>query len=119
MKKYLSEEELIDRVANSSFINQFMSDSFTQNFYAAFCNNEYAVDNDPELLASFSWRSSGGLVANIRYLLGMAREGECYLDWYCSGGFLKLNGYVAEDTITEEIRTCLKEIGLTLVENNA
>jgi hypothetical protein len=61
-------------------------DSYAQNLYAAICNNDFIkldvipiLRQDPEKdYWSASWRSAGGIVANMR------QEGD-YIDWYCSG----------------------------------
>lgn len=70
------------------------SKSYCKKFYAAMCNtNVYKVGAEGEW--GVSWRSAGGLVADI---LG---EGD-YLNWYCSGN----EGYV-----DDEIADDLNEIG--------
>jgi hypothetical protein len=112
--KYLYNDQLIDRVKTSSFLGRFKDDAFAQNFYAAFCNNEFDVDGGPTI-ASYSWRTSGGIVAEIRDLVGIS--GEDYLDWYCSG-MSSVEGFVHEDCVTDEIRDCLKEIGLIINERS-
>ena len=97
------------------------SNAYAQNLYAAFCNNEFQkLDVIPILKNqtwSCSWRSAGGIVAEIR------GEGD-YIDWYCSGimspeeedGGTK-TGYVAESVVTDEIREDLKKIGWIVVDN--
>ena len=109
---YLHDNQLIDRVKTSSFLGRFKDDVFAQNFYAAFCNNEFYVDGGTTI-ATYSWRKSGGIVAEIRDLVGIS--GEDYLDWYCSGMY-KQEGYVQEDVITDDVRECLMQIGLTYNE---
>jgi len=111
-KKYFDDTDLIDRVKSSSFLGRFIDDSFAQNFYAAFCNMEYTVD-DIDVVASYSWRSSGGIVAEIRSLVGILNED--YMDWYCSGMCVS-GGFVAEGTLTKEIESCLRQIGLNIVD---
>lgn len=77
---------------------------YAQNLYAAMCNNLfYYGDNE----WSCSWRSSGGIVADLR------NNGECYLDWYCSG-MVDKDGYVAESVVTEEISIDLMKLGWTV-----
>ena len=61
---------------------------------------------------SCTWRSSGGIVAELR------GEGD-YLSWYCSGmGGLsdyhdsgEFEGFVSEGRVTEEIEADLKTLG--------
>ncbi len=100
---------------------------YSQNLYAAMCNNQFAkthvedtAENVAKLLRdgtplwSCSWRYAGGIIADMR------EEGD-YIDWYCSGirdsydvpennGFLQRK-YVSESTVTEEIEQDLKRLG--------
>jgi hypothetical protein len=105
------------------------SDSYSQNLYAALCNNAFQkLDVMPVLrdeVWSCTWRYAGGVIADIRC------EGS-YMDWYCSGirgdpkeidyesaakqGF-ELQKYVAESVITDEIREDLKQLGWYVVED--
>ena len=95
------------------------SDAYAQNLYAAICNMQWQkIDVMPILREDYwtaSWRAAGGIVADLR------GEGD-YLDWYCSGMGgsydyhedqvnLDEKGYVAEGTVTDEIREDLKKIG--------
>ena len=112
-RKHLNDTDLIDRVKNSSFLGSFIDNYFAQNFYAALCNNEYVVD-DTDVIASYSWRSSGAIVAEIRNLVTGFNEG--YMDWYCSGmRVFHKDGYVEEGVLTEEIESCLIQIGLDYI----
>lgn len=82
------------------------SEEYSQNLYAAICNNSF-FKNGSEW--SCSWRSSAGIVSNLR------EEGD-YIDWYCSGIPAEWNepmkgGMVGEGTITEEVRNDLASIG--------
>jgi len=76
------------------------SDSYSQNLYAALCNNEF-VKNDVNWHCS--WRHSGGIVSNLR------EEGD-YIDWYCSGIHVE-SPFVEEGSITEEVRKDLENLG--------
>ena len=114
---YFPEEEYYNRIKNSSFFDKFKEDYFAQNWYAAFCNNDFKVDE--EYFWSVSWRSSGGDVATIR---GMHDIHEDYIDWYCSGindgAILFNNGYVAESVVTEEIKQDLLKLGWMVLQND-
>lgn len=101
------------------------SESYAQNLYAAICNNDFQkLDVWPILKDqrwSASWRSAGGIVADMR------QEGD-YIDWYCSGigndddGYgldhRQANGYVSESVVTDEIREDLKQLGWIVVDQN-
>jgi hypothetical protein len=91
---------------------------YAQNLYAAICNNDFQkLDVMPILKNqtwSASWRSAGGIVANMR------QEGD-YIDWYCSGireVDADPNGYVPESVVTNEIREDLKRLGWIVVDQN-
>lgn len=102
------------------------SDVYAQNMYAAICNNDFTKNDVIPILTekrwSASWRSAGGIVAN------MLEEGD-YMDWYCSGirndtGYdpsldVKYpNGYVPESVVTDEIRDDLLKLGWIVVDSN-
>lgn len=103
------------------------SDAYAQNLYAAMCNMRFVrkeifpyLRQDPNKdLWSASWRSAGGIVADMR------QEGD-YIDWYCSGmgglnqeydaketneQWQKRTGYVPEGVVTEEIEADLLRLG--------
>ncbi len=101
------------------------SKSYSQNIYAAICNNDFQkLDVIPVLKGETwgaSWRSAGGIVADMR------QEGD-YIDWYCSGIGNKDSGYglshdqaeatagyVPEGYVTDEIRSDLQRLGWVLV----
>ena len=91
------------------------SETYAQNLYAAMCNMQFQKMEIFPILKeerwSCSWRSAGGIVADLR------EEGD-YINWYCSGinsyydddEYQKLN-YVPEGTVTEEIRQDLRQLG--------
>jgi hypothetical protein len=85
---------------------------YAQNLYAAMCNMQWQkTEAWPVLkdeLWSCTWRSSGGIVAELR------GEGD-YLSWYCSGimdpeEHIK-TGFVSEGQVTEEIKADLATLG--------
>jgi hypothetical protein len=97
------------------------SDGYAQNLYAAMCNMQFQkLDVVPilkEELWSCTWRSAGGIVADMR------EEGD-YINWYCSGmgeglgngDISGVKGYVPEGVVTDEIKEDLKQLGWIPVE---
>ena len=96
---------------------------YAQNIYAALCNMQWQrADVWPVLKDetwSCSWRSAGGIVADLR------GEGD-YIDWYCSGmgglnseyqdgetneQWKQRTRYVSEGTVTDEIREDFQRLG--------
>jgi hypothetical protein len=91
------------------------SDSYAQNLYAALCNNSFLPKNVFEVLKNnewgCSWRYAGGMVADIR-------NGGHYLDYYCSSHRTdRHKGYVHEQTVTDEIREDLDQLGWIVVSD--
>jgi len=106
------------------------NENYAQNIYAALCNMQWCnvKGDDPavtlEILKenywSCSWRSAGGIVAD------MLQKGD-YIDWYCSGIGNEEYGnglagtvpeldedgrtYVPEGVVTEEIRADFQKLG--------
>jgi len=80
------------------------SEIYSKNLYAALCNNRFFYG---DIEWSCSWRTSGGIVADIRNC------GEEYIDWYFSGIGGK-EGDVSEGTVTDEIRLDLMMMGWTV-----
>jgi hypothetical protein len=96
-------------------------DEYAQHIYAALCNMRWQkLDVMPILKDEYwscSWRSAGGIVANMR------EQGD-YMDWYCSGmggvatydlkegdEYMARMKYVPEATVTEEIKEDLNKLG--------
>ena len=109
---------------------------YAQHLYAAMCNNEFTKNEVWPILSdkrwSCSWRSAGGIVADIR------QEGD-YIDWYCSGirnnedltdedlkqlsreeqeKYLETKASVSESVVTDEIRQDLLSIGWLIADSD-
>lgn len=94
------------------------SASYSQNLYAALCNNEFIKRELWPLIKderwSCSWRYAGGIIADMR------EEGD-YIDWYCSGiRDIEDNDdqYVPESVVTEEIENDLYMLGWLVIKDN-
>jgi hypothetical protein len=105
---------ILDKVRNSK--------TYAQNLYAAMCNMRFVrkemfpyLRQDPDKdLWSCSWRSSGGIIAD------MLGKGD-YIDWYCSGirqGYEDSDDpaytnkkFVPEGYVTTEIEEDLLKLG--------
>ena len=74
------------------------SDVYSQNLYAALCNNQFKKGDK---LWSCSWRHAGGIVSNLR------EEGD-YINWYCSGN---------ESFVTDEVRKDIESFGWLIIEH--
>jgi len=103
-------------------IEKCRSDTYAQNLYAALCNIRWQKRDVLTVLKdeywSCSWRSSGGIVADLQ------GKGD-YIDWYCSGignhlsdddlddgsSNLEAKGFVPEGTVTEEIENDFYVLG--------
>jgi len=115
----LTTDWMLDKVRSSK--------AYSQNLYAAMCNNDFQkLDVIPilkEQTWGASWRYAGGIIADMR------QQGD-YIDWYCSGigGFnreyqgeetneqwQKRTEYVPEGLVTDEIRDDLQRLGWAVV----
>ena len=76
------------------------SEVYSQNLYAALCNNRFFYDNQEW---TCSWRMAGNILSDLK-------NGDGYLDWYCSG-ISDRQGFVSEGTVTDEITMDLIRIG--------
>lgn len=108
------------------------SAEYSQNLYAALCNNTFLkvnLENTPENITkllkdgtpqwSCSWRYAGGIIADVR------EEGD-YIDWYCSGirnhdeheKAADGRSYVNESVVTDEVREDLLKLGWIVERDN-
>lgn len=112
------------------------SEVYAQNLYAAMCNTDFTKNDVWPIIAgetwSCSWRSAGGIIANMR------QEGD-YIDWYLSGirnyaemdddqfqaltskqqeRYLASKKFVAEGEVTDEVREDLLTLGWLVKEYN-
>lgn len=96
--------------------------TYAQNLYAAMCNRDFQRQAVMPILKnqlwSCSWRSAGGIVADMR------GQGD-YIDWYCSGirgnpaddpDTAETSGYVGEGHVTDEIREDLLRLGWVILD---
>lgn len=89
------------------------SDVYSQNLYAALCNNRFfkgALDDGGisyEQEWTCSWRHAGAILATLRDC------NEDYMAFYCSG-IGDIEGYLPEGTVSDEIRKDLGELGWTI-----
>lgn len=114
----LTTDWILEKVRNN--------DVYSQNLYAAICNNDFQKREMWPILTEqtwgASWRYAGGIIADMR------QQGD-YIDWYCSGirGPLiddevndenfNSKGYVGEGTVTDEIRDDLYKLGWLVVDD--
>ena len=91
------------------------SDDYAQNLYAAMCNNSFQKQDVWLILKdaywSCSWRSAGGIVADLQ------DKGGDYMDWYCSGiGDKTDSKFIGEGNVTDEIATDLALLGWRVID---
>lgn len=104
---------------------------YAQNLYAAMCNMQWQPQEFWPLLKnelwSCSWRTAGGIVANIRNNLKLTDDNgnlifENYINWYCSGMDTDYSDdgvrdpvqnadFVAEGVVTAEVKADLALLG--------
>ena len=101
---------LHDLMASKLILEKVKNDDYAQNLYSAMCNMQWqkleAFPILKEELWAVTWRTAGGIVADLR------GEGD-YLSWYCSGigADESCTGYVQESVVTDEIREDLRKLG--------
>ena len=91
-----------DMANSSSFKERLKLDEFAYAVYSAMCNQEWRKF-DTKSRWGCSWRTSGGIVADLR------DQGEDYIDFYCSG--MGIHKGVPEGTVTPEVAQALLELG--------
>lgn len=109
-----------DLFASATILAKIQTPPYAQHFYAALCNNELH-HRASDIVAGYSWRGAGGLVADLESRSGpqvnaiFDSDGADYMRWYCTGIFRDdVNQYVGEGSVTEEIRTDLLNLGWTI-----
>jgi hypothetical protein len=111
------------------------SNVYAQHLYAAMCNNEFQRLDVMDILRdqrwSCTWRSAGGIVAEMRDC------NEDYMDYYCSGirgdtnlsdeefamltlekqiQYKELLAFVSESVVTDDVQEDLRSIGWVVLE---
>jgi len=107
-----------DLRTSNVIVEKCKEEKYAQNLYAALCNNVFRKNDIIPILTeenwSCSWRSSGGIVADIR------EQGD-YIDWYCSGiqhsDEIDISGFVPEGEVTDEIKEDLFNLGWLVIED--
>ena len=109
MGKDISEDNLEYDLLNTQWITDKTEDDvYAQNLYAALCNNKFYKEDMKEPWIC-SWRYAGGLIADVKWLAtGKAYD---YLDFYCSSALSDNPKFVAEGTVTDEVREDLTKLG--------
>ena len=111
-----------DMEASDWFCQKIQDKTYAQNVYAALCNMRWQPKDVIPILKdewwTCSWRSAGGIVADLR------GSNEDYMDYYCSGigdglgngDEDRTKGYVPEGHVTKEIQADLAGLGWQPVE---
>jgi hypothetical protein len=117
--------DLVEDIRNSPEIMAKIraeDNRYAQNLYAAWCNMQWCKRELWPVLSedywTASWRSAGGIVADLR------NKGEDYMDYYCSGmrgglsydgkddeDYFERTGFANESEVTEEILNDLDKLG--------
>lgn len=113
------DRDLEEDLKNDAVIMSKIKDRrYAQSVYAALCNMRWQPEEVWPVLTdeywSCSWRSAGGIVAELRVDFT-----EDYMDWYCTGirGGLTYeedsasDDFVAEGEVTDEIREDFARLG--------
>lgn len=109
-----------DLFASPTILAKIQTPRYAQHFYAALCNNDVR-HRTSDTVATYTWRGAGGLVADLETRSGpqvnaiFDSDGADYMRWYCSGIFRDDNNqYVAEGTVTAEIRDDILNLGWSI-----
>lgn len=102
--------DLAQDLLNSTHIRERVQDkAYAHKLYAALCNTQWQPSEVMDILRehtwSASWRTAGGIVAELRE----PTHNEDYIDWYCSG---------FEGCVHPDIREDLKQLDWTCVEED-
>jgi len=91
-------------------MDKLQDDEYAQKMYAAFCNVLWYKLNAEPNEWTVSWRTAGGIVAELR------SKNEDYLDFYCSGiASVDDLSVTPEGTVDPEIIEDLKNLGWSFV----
>jgi hypothetical protein len=111
------DRDLEEDIKNDAIIMaKLQNATYAQNVYCAMCNMRWQPQEVWSVLRddywSCSWRSAGGIVADLRNC------NEDYMDWYCSGIIgeeLDANDsrfeYVSEGEVTDEVLADFTRLG--------
>jgi hypothetical protein len=79
-----------DIVKDKIMMTKVVRQDYAVKLYGTLCNMRWKKDGSSKLWST-SWRSAGGIVADLR------NNNECYVDFYCSGNEHKEDPEVLND----------------------